>query len=199
VQDRASQWVAAALDGCADGVVLDVCAAPGGKATALAHGASLVAAMDVRPSRVALITENIERLGVRNVAALVGDATAPPFRAASGDRVLVDAPCSGLGVLHRRPDARWRVTPKDVPTLAALQRRILDAAAALVAPGGTLAYSVCTLTAAETSEIDGWLAHAHPELRPVGPPPPPWEPSGRGARVLPGETDGMFLVVVARS
>jgi 16S rRNA (cytosine967-C5)-methyltransferase len=225
VQDRASQWVADALGAGPGHTVLDLCAAPGGKATALARGPAagpkatalargpaagggatavargpaLVAAMDIRPGRVALVAENAQRLGARNVAALVGDATNPPFRPGRAERVLVDAPCSGLGVLHRRPDARWRVTPKDVLALAALQRRILGPAAALVAPGGLLAYSVCTLTAAETTDVDEWLAGAHPELRPVGPPPPPWEPAGRGARLLPGDTDGMFLLVLRRS
>jgi len=199
VQDLASQWVATALAPGAWQTVLDLCAAPGGKATALAGAAGLVAAMDVRPSRVGLIADNARRLALGNVAPLAGDATRPPFSDGCADRVLVDAPCSGLGVLHRRPDARWRVTPKDVSDLAALQRRALDAAAPLVAPGGMLAYSVCTLTAAETTDVDAWLAEAHPELRPVGPPPGPWEPWGRGARVLPGETDGMFLVIVARS
>jgi 16S rRNA (cytosine967-C5)-methyltransferase len=199
IQDRASQWVAAELGSRPGQTVLDLCAAPGGKATALAPIAGLVAAMDVRPARTSLVAENVARLGLGNVAPLVGDAARPPFRAGCADRVLVDAPCSGLGVLHRRPDARWRVTSRDVAALAALQRQILDAAAPLVAPGGRLAYSVCTLTAAETTEVDAWLAAAHPELRPVSPPPAPWEPSGRGARLVPGETDGMFLVVLARS
>jgi 16S rRNA (cytosine967-C5)-methyltransferase len=199
VQDRASQWVADALGADAGQVVLDLCAAPGGKATALARHAASVAAMDVRPGRAALIAENTQRLDLRNVAPVVGDATRPPFREGHAMRVLLDAPCSGLGVLHRRPDARWRVTPEDVASLAATQRRMLDAAAALVAPGGLLAYSVCTLTAAETVDIDAWLAEAHPELRPVGAVGPPWEPCGRGARLLPGETDGMFLVVATRS
>jgi 16S rRNA (cytosine967-C5)-methyltransferase len=199
VQDRASQWVADALGAEAGEVVLDLCAAPGGKATALARHAGSVAAMDVRPGRVALIAENATRLALPNVAPVVGDATLPPFRDRNATRVLVDAPCSGLGVLHRRPDARWRVTPKDVASLATLQRHMLDKAAALLAPGGVLAYSVCTLTGAETVDVDAWLAEAHPELRPIGPPGPPWEPWGRGGRVLPGETDGMFLLVVARS
>jgi len=199
IQDRASQWVAEALGARAGEMVLDVCAAPGGKASALARGAGHVAAMDLRPARASLMARNVAQLGVENMTVVVGDAIRPPFRGGRAQRVLVDAPCSGLGVLHRRPDARWRVTPKDVPELAALQRRMLDAAAVLVAPGGLLAYSVCTLTAAETTGIDRWLAGAHPELRPVGPPPPPWEPSGRGAQLLPGETDGMFLLVMARS
>jgi 16S rRNA (cytosine967-C5)-methyltransferase len=199
IQDRASQWVAAELGSHPGQTVLDLCAAPGGKATVLAATAALVAAMDVRPARAGLVAENVARLGLGNVAPLVGDAGRPPFRAGCADRVLVDAPCSGLGVLHRRPDARWRVTLRDVPVLAALQRQILDAAAPLVAPGGLLAYSVCTLTAAETTEVDAWLAASHPELRPVSPPSEPWEPCGRGARLAPGETDGMFLVLLARS
>ncbi len=199
IQDRASQWVTDALAVQPGHRVLDLCAAPGGKATALARRAGYVAALDVRPSRARLMARNAAQLGVENLTAIVGDAGRPPFRGGRAERVLVDAPCSGLGVLHRRPDARWRVTPEDVPRLARAQRRMLDAAAGLVAPGGLLAYSVCTLTAAETSEVDAWLGAAHPELRPLDPPPPPWEPSGRGAHVLPGETDGMFLIVMARS
>ncbi len=199
VQDRASQWVVDALGAGPDDLVLDVCAAPGGKATALAPHARFVAAMDLRPARAARIAENGQRLALGNMAPVVGDAGRPPFRRGRAARVLVDAPCSGLGVLHRRPDARWRVGPTDVASLAGQQRRMLDAAAGLLAPGGLLAYSVCTLTSAETVEVDRWLAGAHPELRPVGPLAPPWEPLGRGARVMPGPTDGMFIVVVARS
>ena len=84
------------------------------------------------------------------------------------DRVLVDAPCSGLGVLRRRPDARWRIQPADVGRLAALQRRLLEAALPLVRPGGLLVYSVCTLTRAETAGIDRWLARG-PSRGPSGP------------------------------
>ena len=118
------------------------------------------------------------------------------MRARTFDRVLVDAPCTGLGVLRRRADARWRVVPADVEALAALQRRLLDAAIPLLKPGGTLVYSVCTLTAAESTGIDAWLADAHPELAPLPPPGPPWEPAGRGARILPqtAGTDGMFVL-----
>ena len=86
------------------------------------------------------------RLDAGSVATVVADGTAPPLRAGSFDRVLVDAPCSGLGVLRRRPDARWRVQPGDVARLAGLQRRLLAAAVPLVRPGGVLVYSVCTLT-----------------------------------------------------
>jgi 16S rRNA (cytosine967-C5)-methyltransferase len=199
VQDLASQWVAAALG--PGRRVVDLCAAPGGKATALAHaGASLVAALDVRPARAAVIAANASRVGAGAVAAVVADGTAPPLRPGRADRVLVDAPCSGLGVLRRRPDARWRISEQDIDTLAGLQRRLLDAAVALLEPAGVLAYSVCTLTAAETTEVDAWLADRHPQLIALPPPPGPWEPVGRGARLLPQDagTDGMFLVLLAR-
>jgi len=114
--------------------------------------------------------------------------------------VLVDAPCSGLGVLRRRPDARWRIAEPDVSTLADLQRRLLDAAVGLLAPGGVLAYSVCTLTAAETTDVDTWLADRHPDLVVLPAPSEPWEPAGRGARLLPqaAGTDGMFLLLATR-
>src|SRR6202011_640643 len=98
------------------------------------------------------------RLGATNVCTVAGDGTRPPLRPAMFDRVLVDAPCSGLGGLRRRPDPRWRVRPQDVSDLAELQRRLLLAAADLVRPGGTLTYSVCTLTRAETTDIDAWLS-----------------------------------------
>jgi 16S rRNA (cytosine967-C5)-methyltransferase len=121
---------------------------------------------------------------------VVADATTLPLRPACFDRVLVDAPCSGLGALRRRPDARWRITETDIDELAALQARILRAARALVRPGGTLVYSVCTLTAAESVDQDtfGWEA--------LPPPPAPWRPYGRGARLLPhhADTDGMVLL-----
>ena len=99
-------------------------------------------------------------------------------------------------MLRRRPDARWRVDGAAVERLTVLQRSILESSIGLLRPGGVLVYSVCTLTAAETTGVDGWLAAAHPELRPVEPPPPPpWRPHGRGGLLLPQDsgTDGMAL------
>jgi 16S rRNA (cytosine967-C5)-methyltransferase len=110
--------------------------------------------------------------------------------------VLLDAPCSGLGVLRRRPESRWRLQPADVDRAAVLQRRLFTAAAGAVRPGGLLVYSVCTLTAPETTGIDEWAAAEFPYLGAEPPPGPPWCPRGRGALLLPhaAGTDGMYLL-----
>jgi 16S rRNA (cytosine967-C5)-methyltransferase len=182
VQDLGSQWVAAAVPARVGQVVVDVCAAPGGKSTMLAASGALVCAADRRESRVGLMAGNIRSLGYGNVVPLVADALAAPLRDRSADHVLLDAPCTGLGTLRRRPDARWRVQPDDVSKLAAVQQTMLQAAAQLVRLGGTLVYSVCSPLAQESSDRrvpdgfqpmsdvpqgtwrrrgDGWFALAH--------------------------------------
>ena len=115
--------------------------------------------------------------------------------------MLLDAPCSGIGVLRRRPDARWRLQPETIDELAALQRDLLAAAAPLVRPGGVLVYSVCTLTNEETLDVDAWAADALPEFTPLPPPGGPWIARGRGALLLPqaAGTDGMFVLVLRRT
>ena len=200
VQDRASQWVADYVDAKPGERVADVCAAPGGKATLMAATGASVTAADVRPGRARLVAANARRLGATSLATLIADGRRPPHRAGTFDRVLVDAPCSGLGVLRRRPDARWHVQPEDVDTLAVLQRELLVAAADMVRPGGTVVYAVCTLTRTETTAVDDWLAVARPELLALDPPEEPWMPAGRGARLLPqtAGTDGMFLLGLKR-
>lgn len=197
VQDAASQEVARLLGTQPGERVVDVCAAPGGKATLAAQaGPVLVAAGDLSAARSTLVWENARRLGRGEVAVYVADARRSPLRPGSFDRVLVDAPCSGLGVLRRRPDARWRVSPADVDDLVELQRELFSAAAGLIGPGGLLLYSVCTLTTAESAGIDDWARHVHPGLEADGAPGPPWEPLGRGARLLPQATgsDGMYVL-----
>jgi 16S rRNA (cytosine967-C5)-methyltransferase len=199
IQDPASQMIAAHLAPLVGGgMVLDMCAAPGGKATGMAAADGLVVAADVSVPRARVVAANTGRLGTTNVAAVVADGTASPFPPGTFDLVLVDAPCSGLGVLRRRPDARWRIQPGDVERLVSLQRRLLSAAAELVRPGGVLAYSVCTLTSAETGAMDRWLAHQMPDFVPLRPPGHPWVHAGRGGLLLPqaAGTDGMFLVVL---
>ena len=191
IQDEGSQLVAAAVEAQPDDVIADLCAAPGGKATALK---GFVAASDVNPTRVGLVQSNVRRLRSDNVVPLVADGRHPPYAPGTFDRVLIDAPCSGLGVLRRRPDARWRIQPDDVDRLAALQKELVTAALPLLKPGGVLVYSVCTLTTAESLGIDEWLSDL--EALPV--PDGPWEPLGRGARLLPqtADTDGMYLLRV---
>jgi 16S rRNA (cytosine967-C5)-methyltransferase len=191
VQDRASQWVAESVGARPGERVADVCAAPGGKATALD---GTVVASDVSVVRAGLVAGNATRVG-RAVHVTAADARRPPYRPASFDRVLVDAPCSGIGVLRRRPDARWRVDSAAVERLAELQREVVGAAVGLLRPGGTLVYSVCTLTDRETLGVDRWLADAHPELQAIEPLGDPWRPHGRGALLLPqaAGTDGMAV------
>lgn len=192
IQDLGSQWVAAAVPATPGQIVLDVCAAPGGKATAIAAAGATVVAADLQPQRVGLIQANVRKLGATAVLGVVADGTAPPFAPESFDHVLIDAPCSGLGTLRRRADARWRIQRSDVGELASLQQRILDASVSLVRPGGTLVYSVCTLLAEEST------AHRSPAHFDViaDRPPGEWRPFGAGWRVLPHDagTDGMILI-----
>ncbi len=151
--------------------MLDLCAAPGGKSTEIAGRGASVVAVDLHPGRAGLVAGNAHRLGHSSrlegngLAVVVADGTAPPFPHDTFDAALVDAPCSGLGALRRRPDARWRIKPADISVLAALQRKLLESAAPLVAPGGTLVYSVCTLSTAETAGVTGATG---PELGVLG-------------------------------
>jgi 16S rRNA (cytosine967-C5)-methyltransferase len=194
VQDLGSQLVVAAVDAGPGDLVVDLCAAPGGKATGIAAMGAVVVAADLRPGRVGLIERNRRRLGTDGVLPLVADGTAPAVRAGIADRVLVDAPCSGFGTLRRRPDARWNLDPEAPERLARLQLALCRAAVGLLRPGGVLVYSVCTLTRAEGPGVDEGLRAANPGLVPL-PPPEPWEPWEGGGRLLPQslDTDGMLL------
>jgi 16S rRNA (cytosine967-C5)-methyltransferase len=151
-----------------------------------------VVAADIRKARVGLIRSNAPGLPL-----VTADAVRSPFRPAAFDRVLVDAPCSGLGTLRRRPDARWRVDAEAPERLAAVQLALAHAALDLLKPGGVLVYSVCTLTDAEGPDVAKRLAAAHPDLEPLDPPDGPWElAKDCGHRLLPhvSDTDGMYLV-----
>ena len=193
-QDPASQAVAALVH--SDGLVLDLCAAPGGKATYVAGtGDGYVVASDLHPHRAGLVVAAGEETGsAGDLSSLVADGTRPPFREACADSVLIDAPCSGLGSLRRRPDARWRITPEDVDNLADLQFALVESASRLVKPDGQIVFSVCTLTAAESTAVDTRIASELPQLVPQ-PLTEPWEPHGRGGRLLPDtfEGDGMAV------
>ncbi|MCZ7620541.1 MAG: 16S rRNA (cytosine(967)-C(5))-methyltransferase RsmB [Myxococcota bacterium] len=171
MQDEASQLVVELLDPQPGERVLDTCAAPGGKATACAErvGAEgLVVAVDRHERRLGLITRDAERLGLGNLRCVVADATRRlPDELAPGsfDRVLVDAPCSGLGAWRRNPDARWRVSADAPARLATVQLAILRRAVPLLARGGALVYSTCTLTPEENEAVIDALLTRTPELR----------------------------------
>jgi 16S rRNA (cytosine967-C5)-methyltransferase len=165
-QSRASQ-LAGLVVGSRDGErILDVCSAPGGKATQL-HGD--VTAVELDPNRASELRANIQLLGARNVTVVEADGTKLPSGLDGFDRALVDAPCSGLGVMSQRPDLRWRAKP-----LPELQLALLRSAAERVTPGGTVVYSVCTINADENERIvdasglealpltDEWPQYAHP-------------------------------------
>ena len=147
-QSRGSQLAGNAVGAEPGDRVLDLCAAPGGKAAQLAEVAGEVVAVEKHRGRARELAENVERLGARNVQVLNVDALDLPDDLGDFDRVLVDAPCSGLGVLASRPDLRWRASP-----LPELQLELLRAAAPLVRPGGTLTYSVCTIHEAENEAV----------------------------------------------
>jgi 16S rRNA (cytosine967-C5)-methyltransferase len=165
-QSRGSQLAGLAVSSQPGERTLDLCAAPGGKATQLAGE---VVAVELHPGRARELEENCRVLGAHNVTVVNADATQLPAELTGFDRVLVDAPCSGLGVLASRPDLRWRAHP-----LPDLQRDLLRVAAERVKPGGTIVYSVCTITPAETVDMvdasgltveplgDEWPQFRHP-------------------------------------
>ena len=197
VQDLASQWVVEAVGARSNELVLDVCAGPGGKATGLATSGARVVGADVNLARAGLVARNARERAV-NVPVVATDGRFPSFAKDVFDRVLVDAPCSGLGALRRRPDARWRIAESDIDDLVALQAQILAASARLVRPGGVLVYSVCTITARESIghavpdgfDVLGARADGMPSLRSE------WQEFGSGHRLLPhlADTDGMVIV-----
>lgn len=187
VQDAASIAAGNVVEAAPGMRVLDMAAAPGGKTLHLIDqigSDGLVVALDRHQRRV--------RDGARRVPEakwVVADGSMPPFSARSFDRVLLDAPCSGLGTLRRRPEIRLRVDEADVQALAALQRRMLVAAFDLLAPGGRLVYSVCTITPEETVEVSRDF-----DLHPAELPGVVW---GNGRLLAPHltSTDGMFIAV----
>ncbi|MCW8892321.1 MAG: 16S rRNA (cytosine(967)-C(5))-methyltransferase RsmB [Deltaproteobacteria bacterium] len=168
VQDEASMIIPHLLDAQPGQNILEACAAPGGKTTqiaALAENNASITALDKYPQRVALIQEGAARLGCTCISAQQWDLTEPAdfLEQGSFDRVLLDAPCSGLGVLRRNPEGRWNKGPVNLKELAALQRRILENIAGFVKPGGKLLYSVCTFSYAETDAIVESFLADHPE------------------------------------
>ena len=160
-QDLWSHAVTALVPDAGGRRILDLCAAPGGKAFALAlrFPEAELCAMDISPARLRTVAERAAVLGLDRLALLAGDAVEPPLPAAGWDLVLVDAPCSGTGTLQRNPDLRWRLAPEEFLRQAHRQRRILAAAAERIAPGGRLLYSTCSAEPEENQAVvEGFLA-----------------------------------------
>jgi 16S rRNA (cytosine967-C5)-methyltransferase len=164
-QSRASTAVARILDPQPQERILDLCAAPGAKAShlaALMNNQGEIVAIESNANRAAELRENLARLGVTNTAVVEGDARDDHGR--NFDRVLVDPPCSGLGTLRGHPDLRWRATPQTAEEMAQTQKEILTAAAIAVRPGGTIVYSTCTIHPPENEDVVADILGDHPEL-----------------------------------
>lgn len=210
VQDEGSQLVALALaqapvDG-ADERWLDLCAGPGGKAALLAalaggRGATLVA-NDVLPHRTELVAKALRQ--ATNATVHTGDGREHLWGEAAFDRVLIDAPCTGLGALRRRPEARWRRRPSDVAPLATLQGRLLDSALYAVRPGGVVAYATCSPHRGETTGVVEAALSRHPDVEVLDAPsalPQVGGMAGPYVQLWPHVhgTDAMFLALLRRT
>lgn len=169
IQDESSMLVAEAVAPEPGMRVLDCCAAPGGKS---AHMGELmkdegsIVANDIHSHKGKLIADQAARLGLDCIRTVTGDALELPgrFEPASFDRILLDAPCSGLGVIRRKPDLKWGKTEEDIREIAALQSRLLDSVSALLRPGGVLVYSTCTIEPQENEGVVTSFVSRHPEF-----------------------------------
>ncbi len=192
IQDAASIQVAESADIKPGDYIIDVCAAPGGKAlhaAQLLNGTGHVEARDLTEYKVGLIQENIWRMGFDNVEAVQQDATL--FDEASeekADVVIADLPCSGLGVLSKKTDLKYKMTPETEKEVAQLQKEILDVVCRYVKPEGVMIYSTCTICKAENEENTRWFLEKHPEFELE------WEKQIFPAR----ETDGFYIAKLVK-
>ena len=207
VEGQASQLAALCVEAKPGDTVLDLCAAPGGKTLLLAEemqNRGHLISCDVTENRVRLIRTAVERMGFSNVETLCNDASKPNPKLPTADRILVDAPCSGLGILAKKPDIRYKNLPKDRhDELLAIQSAILDTAASLLRSGGRLVYSTCTIDPAENEQQVAAFLARHPEFHVVTPEVP--FPQGMtvgeyGALSVPTRTgmDGFFLCAMQK-
>ena len=192
-QDESSQLVAHVLDPKPDESILDACSAPGGKSThiaALIQNRGKIVACDSNEKRIELVKQNAERLGCNSIVTICADARNLGRKYPQEfDRVLVDAPCSGLGVLRRKPDARWKKFPKNLKELPELQFEILESCARCVKIGGTLVYSTCTMESAENEDLVAKFLDRHSAFKLIS-----------TRKLLPtiDGTDGFFIARIER-
>ncbi|MBF0417387.1 MAG: 16S rRNA (cytosine(967)-C(5))-methyltransferase RsmB [Magnetococcales bacterium] len=210
VQDGAAQWPARLLDPRPDERVLDLCAAPGGKTAqlvALAHGQARICALDLRAGRLQTLRENLTRLGIDGVEIVTGDAAEPTvLEGRSFHKILADLPCSATGVIRRHPEIRWRRQPTDPERMAETQKKILEACASRLLPGGRLVYAVCSLEPEEgVNQINDFLVrHPHWQREPIPADTPDLPASARtpegDLRFEPAlhDMDGFFIACLRR-
>jgi 16S rRNA (cytosine967-C5)-methyltransferase len=209
VQDLGAQCVAFPLALKAGQRVLDACAAPGGKTALIAErqpNLRKLVAVDIDPERLGQVRENLLRAGLR--ADIIGDdvgVPAPWWDGEPFDRILLDAPCSALGVIRRHPDIRLRKSPSDIDKLPQVQARLLASVWALLARGGRLVYVTCTVTRSENRDLVGAFLERTPDAACV--PPSAWEgwpnlgeADEYGRQILPGEAgaDGFYYAALTK-
>ncbi|HEY2492617.1 MAG TPA: 16S rRNA (cytosine(967)-C(5))-methyltransferase RsmB [Paenibacillus sp.] len=212
VQDESSMLVGTAVGPVSGMRVLDCCAAPGGKSAHIAEimkDEGQVVANDLYPHKQNLIREQAERLGLESIETVVGDALElkDKYSEASFDRILLDAPCSGLGVIRRKPDLKWVKTPEDIQGIAALQYELLETVAPLLQVGGILVYSTCTIEPEENERLVARFLDNHPQFGAPTEEPSSWDdlqkialPRGGGMQILPYHfgSDGFFIARIQR-
>ncbi|RBW67507.1 16S rRNA (cytosine(967)-C(5))-methyltransferase RsmB [Bacillus taeanensis] len=169
IQDESSMLVARALHPQQDERILDCCAAPGGKTTHIAEllrNTGEVTALDLHAHKIKLINQAVGRLKLNNVKTMTLDSrkAKESFNKESFDKILVDAPCTGFGVIHRKPDIKWSKQEEDIAAIQSVQLEILEAASSLLKPGGMLVYSTCTIEKEENEEVIKQFVQSHPEF-----------------------------------
>ncbi|WP_144556682.1 16S rRNA (cytosine(967)-C(5))-methyltransferase RsmB [Bacillus pumilus] len=171
IQDESSMLVARALDPQPGETVLDACAAPGGKSTHIAermNDEGQIVSLDLHEHKVKLIKQAAKRLNLTQIEAKALDArkAKEEYSEASFDRILIDAPCSGFGVIRRKPDMKYTKSPEDSARLATIQQAILNETAPLLKPGGTLVYSTCTMDPTENQQVIHAFLQEHQDFEP---------------------------------
>ena len=202
VQDISSQLCCLTLRPVVNETVLDVCAAPGGKSFTLAElmgNNGKLYSMDLHDMRVGLIEDGAARLGIKIITAMQNDASKFNGALPQADRVLYDVPCSGFGVIRRKPEIKYK-PPEEFAGLPEIQYRILETSARYVKSGGTLVYSTCTLSRAENDDVADRFAASHPEFMPIVQPVPLSAPGDYKRTYCPDENggDGFFTASFRR-
>ncbi|MFD1775136.1 16S rRNA (cytosine(967)-C(5))-methyltransferase RsmB [Paenibacillus rhizophilus] len=212
IQDESSMLVAEAVAPEPGMTVLDCCSAPGGKTSHMAElmkDRGTIIASDLHEHKVSLVQEQARRLGLESVEAIATDALllAERYSPMTFDRILLDAPCSGLGVIRRKPDLKWSKTPEDVASIGALQRELLQSVSGLLKPGGVLVYSTCTMESFENEETVNDFLRRNPQFAAADRGTPLGErlgnllsPDAAGMQILPHYfgSDGFYIAALQR-